>query len=577
MKQTTTSIFLRHALAIMGFLAVNEGAAFGVGSFILPRSQTVNAVRDLVGWQEEIHIPHGCTNYWSLSLTAEYDRLFNTGRVTDYLFGGSMLSIVGSAYPGCQPGCGTALLADYFGLPRDFKSTVLFRPAMAQFMFDFNFYYGMDALCPGLYARLHMPLVYANWDLNLCEAVSVCGTATFPAGYMAATDVARNELPCSFKQAMRGSTTFGDMQQPLAYGKIDDRQTVLHVADLQGVVGYDFLVNKFAHAGFNLRVSAPTGTVNCQEFLFEPVVGNGHHWEIGGGFTGHYEFDCLPCDSGIVALYVDCNVTHLCTATSKRSYDFKHNGPGSRYMLLETLQPASTGLLFADGTPSQFQYAGCLVNGINETTLSSKIRIPVQVDCVLKAAWRWQGFTVDVGYNLWFRSAEKLLCRATLPANRFAFKGDAQVYGFTNPAEQPIALAATQHAARLCGGQAGGNADFTNANADNPVGAFSATLVPLNNLTASDALLIGEPQESVATSRSAVVVSDHDLDDCSGLVPRALSQKGFVHLNYTWKGHDKMAPYLGVGGDVEYAHGSLRNNSALRTWGIWIKGGFSRS
>lgn len=574
MKQ---SVSVGISIGIMSLALIGQVAAFGVGTFILPRSQTTDAARELIGWQREINIPHGCDNYWTVSLTAEYDRLFNANRIADYLLGGPLMSVVGSAYPSCQPGCGTTILADYLGLPRDFKSTVLAHPALAQFLLDFDLYYGMDALCPGLYARLHMPLVYANWYLNLCEAVSVCGTATFPAGYMAATDVARNDLPCSFKQAMRGATTFGDMGNPRVYGNIFDRQTVIHVADLQAVVGYNPVLCQHYHAGFNLRVSAPTGTVNCQEFLFDPVIGNGRHWEIGAGFTGHYDFSTFGCDVASMGVYVDCNVTHLFTTKTKRSYNFKHNGPGSRYMLLEDIRQASTGLFFADGQASEYQYTASLISAINQTTLCSKIRIPVQVDCVIKLEWQWQDLAIDVGYNLWYRSAEKLVCRALFPNNQYALKGDAQLYGFTNPGEQPIALGATQHASTLCGGQSGGNADFTNANADNAVGAFSLGIVPLNNLTAADALLVGVPQQAVATSRPPQLLSDNDIDNNSGLVPRALSHKGFVHASYTWRRDAHITPYLGAGADVEYAHGSLCKNSALRTWGIWIKGGFSRS
>jgi len=569
-------LFLGGTLSFALLTWVNQTIAFGVGTFILPRSQTVNTVRELVGWQYEINIPHNGTDYWTFSMAAEYDRLFNAQRLADYLLNGSTISVIGSAYPSCQPTCGTTVLADYFGLPRDFKSTVLAHPALAQFLIDFDLYYGIDSLVPGLYARLHMPLVYANWDLNLCEAVSVCGTDTFPAGYMAAVDVPRNDLPCSFREAMRGTTTFGDMKEPLAYGKILDRQTDIHIADLQAVVGYNIALADHYHAGFNFRVSAPTGTANCQEFLFEPVIGNGHHWEIGAGFTGHYELPvCM--DGGSLGIYVDSNVTHLCATETKRSYNFIHNGPGSRYMLLEDIRHASSGLFFADGMASSYQYSGLLVNAINRTTLCSTIRIPVQVDCVIKAAWNWSDLSIDLGYNFWYRSAEQLVCRERFPKNQYALKGDAQIYGFTMADEQPIALGATQHAALLCGGQNNGNPSFTNANADNPVTAYSTGIVPLTNLTAADAAMLGLTQDPIATSRPPLLLSDKDIAIHSGLVPRGLSHKGFVHINYAWKNKHIMTPYLGMGAAIEYAHGSLCNNSGLRTWGIWIKGGFSRS
>lgn len=128
MKQSVvgfyTHLFFIRFIAILPLALAGQVAAFGVGTFILPRSQTVNAARELVCWQREINRPHGCTDYWSLSLAGEYDRAFNTGRIADYLLGGPILSVEGSAYGPCQSICGTTILADYVGLPRDFKSRV---------------------------------------------------------------------------------------------------------------------------------------------------------------------------------------------------------------------------------------------------------------------------------------------------------------------------------------------------------------------------------------------------------------------------------------------------------------------
>lgn len=570
----------------LSFLCMyQEVTSLSSGTLVLPRSQTVNAARELVGWQREINVPHSNgkywvphSNYWSFSLAAEYNRSLGMHRVTNYLLGSSNLLVAGSAYQECVPFCGVTLLADYFGLPRDFKSEVKLTPSKIEFLMDFDFYYGLNRVFEGFYFRLHMPIVYTNWNLDLFEQVITCGSSPYPAGYMAAVDVPRSCLPRSFEQAMHGTTTFGDMLEPLAYGKIFNRQVAVHVADFQAVFGYNFILKKNIHTGLNVRVSAPTGTTNCQEFLFQPTIGNGGHWELGGGFTAHYDHPItstrdIPPNLG---LYIDCNITHLFAAKMKRSYNLKQNGPGNRYMLLESLQQTSTGLFFSDASASEYQYRESLVNAINKTTLCSTISMALQVDAVIKAALTWDNVTFDLGYEFWFRSKEKLSCRERFPSNSFAIKGDAQVYGFTTGSEQPIPLAATQYDARLCGGQGSFNETFVNANADNPSQAFSTGAVVLLNLTTADALLLGIAQAPVASSRQSIPLTDDDIDESSGLVPRALSNKIFFHINYTWQHKDVITPYLGFGAEIESAHGSLSSNSGLSGWGAWIKGGFSR-
>ena len=61
----------------------------------------------------------------------------------------------------------------------------------------------------------------------------------------------------------------------------------------------------------------------------------------------------------------------------------------------------------------------------------------------------------DLGYNFWANSKEKLHCRETFVENRYAIKGDAQIYGFTADAgDNPIALNATQSMATILEGKA---------------------------------------------------------------------------------------------------------------------------
>ncbi len=58
------------------------------------------------------------------------------------------------------------------------------------------------------------------------------------------------------------------------------------VSDIQIALGWDFFLSEYGFAGLNIRCAAPAGNRSKSIFLFEPIVGNGHHWELGAGFAG---------------------------------------------------------------------------------------------------------------------------------------------------------------------------------------------------------------------------------------------------------------------------------------------------
>src|SRR5690606_33497044 len=114
-------------------------------------------------------------------------------------------------------------LADYFGLPTDFKSLVRFRPRVNNFIFDAHTFLGLNFITPGLYMRLELPLVYANWDLNMKERIQQKGTNNYVPGYFNATGVDRIVLMPSFSEFIsEGSSPHVDnlIFTPLQYAKM---------------------------------------------------------------------------------------------------------------------------------------------------------------------------------------------------------------------------------------------------------------------------------------------------------------------------------------------------------------------
>lgn len=569
-------------------MILHSATAYGFTTgrtFYSPRSQSVNAARELVGWYWGINRCCVGEDYGSFSGTFEITKSFQSRNIARYFFATDFLTFTGSRVPDRSP---TDILADYFGLPTDFKSNVLVRPYVENVLFDVDWFYGLDAWYKGVYLRVHAPLVHTKWDLNLDECVVFDGTNNYPAGYMASFLIDRCSMASSVTQSMAGNVSFGDYH-PLEYGKVDCAQKLFGLSDIQIAFGWNMVNAEAYHFGINVRTSIPTGTIPKGIFLFEPIIGNGHHWELGIGLSGHaVTWYCN--DEWMMGIYGDLNVTHLFGTHQRRSFDFLRHGSGSRYILLQEMgNPVVDGVTVA-GAPIATQYHGTIFPAINATTLGCDVSIAVQVDLALMLTWQHEYVNFDIGYNLWGRSAEKIQCRECFPNNRFAFKGDAQVYGFVPGSHQFVAINATQSVpaeggvfgrVRIESAQGNGSASqaFANTNADNAGdAAFNGVL--LNQSYAPAGIVNTGLQASDITivqgSNPPELLTNADIDDLSAVSGTAFTNKFFVYAGYTFVDRVRVLPYLGLGGEVELDGASTRlATNSLSQWGIWIKGGVS--
>jgi hypothetical protein len=284
-----------------------------------------------------------------------------------------------------------------------------------------------------------------------------------------------------------------------------------------------------------------------------------------------------------------------------RSFDFKDK-PNSRYMLLETMKTPAVAL-FANETPGAvgggvapaYQYvgvAGGLVHAINKTTFNVTTSFDAQVDLALKLGYQHCGWEFDIGYDLWARTCEKICVRGDgFPANTYALKGDAYIYGYTGIS--PIALSATESLADI------------HAGTNTPIGTTFARVqlqnpgidTPRFAQTTGNVVLTGpglSTLEQTRTSLTPVLLSDADVDYRG--VPRALTNRIFANLSYSWTGCDNWTPFFGIGGSGEFANGCgdrgncgtttgttttvgscdgnrSGNGCALSQWAVWLKTG----
>lgn len=500
-----------------------DGVSLYGRSFFQPRSQSLNTAREIVDWFQYTNKFNVHRFYGTFSITPEYTRSFRSERLAQYFFATDTLRISGSEVENRGD---LDLLADYFGLSPTFESEVRLTPLMQNYLADFSAYFGWESY----YLRIHMPIVRAQTNMYLHERIVNNGTGTdYPPGYMT-----ENAIPAPFTcftNAIRpNNVTFGDVH-PRLFGSFCKQRSRTALSDINMALGWNMINHDYGHFGLNIWGVVPTGTRPHARCLFEPIVGNGRHWALGAGFTGHgliWEKDGTQ-EWNIV---VDAHLQHLFKSRQLRSFDITGNGFASRYILMKQ---------FNDG-----MYTRTTLPAINATTLCADVSINLEIEGAVMFVYTCNTFEFDIGYNGWLRTHEIISCPSPFPANTYGMKGiqDATIGILPSPA--------TQSTATIFG----------------------------NNLA---------DQVIVADNPSPVFVSPTNIFLNSAATPQQMTHKIFWHLSYNVRNRKNICDtnqlakwltgqYIGFGGEVEFEgfipkYDFHPNQIAMSQWGLWIKGG----
>ena len=365
-------------------------------------------------------------------------------------------------------------------------------------------------------------------------------------------------------KALSGKFLFGEMQEPWHYGRFySGTKGRAGVADCDLILGYDFWQSDTYHLGFYGQVVAPTGTKPSARYIFEPIVGNGHHWELGLGISGHlvlWERDT----NHSLAIYLEGNATHLFKNSQHRSFDFCKNGLLSRYMLLKELDDTLVS-------------TGKLINGIDFATRLVNVSIAIKGDISAKLSYRSPCLIFDLGYNFYGQTRESLSCVSN-DSRLVGIKGTEGVCGLGyqvqgtqppltfGPLVAQIPLNSTQSDATIRRGALTDNAQSpaTQSPQDIVVTAFSRQTGSIEGTDVIPAFVSNPP----------VVLSSSDLHLRSGEMPTMVTHKVFGYFGYNFADCDRFYnPYLGIGGELEVDGLVCSERSSLNQWGIWVKGG----
>jgi len=581
----------RYLFIALTLLNINLYAEQHLATFFNPRSISRDAARDLAGWVNYINKNEdGSSVYGALSLTPEWTQTFRNQRITSCLFGDSLiyngscdpyLKIAGSHVADRSP---QDLLADYFYLPPDFESVVAFNPSIDNFIIDLGFYLGLDAWKKGFYFWLHAPFAHSRWDINITENVINPGVEGYSAGYFAPSEIERGTLLEQFTNFTNGKTlpNIDDIAfQELKFAEMSNKRLIkTRVAEIRTALGWNFYAEDDYHAGFNGQVAFPTGLRPKGEFLFEPMVGNGHFWELGFGASAHCTFWRNEDDTKQWLIYGDVNVTHLFTTRQARTFDLKSAGPLSRYMLAMEMKQPATNLLGNGKIPSA-QFNNDYLPVANITTLNVNVDITIQADIVLMLNYTSKNMSYDIGYNYWARTQENITLKTieSFAESTFALKGDARIFGFELSNTTPVALSATESRATIHAGTNTTN-NNTNNTIDFPQLATTNPPLPATPVNLQYAPNNSAPADQIKTSIPPVFMTYNDID-VQGAGSRDSSSKLFGHVSYTSPGNAEWQPYIGIGASVEFDHSPTRNTKnnncssicGASQWAIWMKTG----
>lgn len=475
-------------------------------TFFSQRSQQSATDRYLVGWSPHINICDMDCVYGSVAITPGYSQSFNGHDIaTTLFFNGTNQMLFGA-----NNGTGVDVFGRNFFLNDQFDGTVQADAHVKNFFVDFTLYLGLDEWCPGLYFTIDAPLNWTRWNFQLEEDVAQTGAfiAQYALGNLIDAPSPVNSLITAYNGQVLNTTVFPDLRQTLRYGRVDGHQSKTRIADLELALGYNFWCTDCSQLGLSLRAIFPTGNRPDAVYLFEPVVGNGHHYELGFGINGFYEL----WRSGETSfnIFFDGRLYHMFTTQQRRLFDITANGIGSRNLMLKRFSSSTT-------------YAGEMIFGPNVLARECKVSNDIHADASVMFDAEWCGYGINVGYNFWARTKDKISHIQEIPVNTYAVAGNS-------------------------GGTGSDNANRT--------GSTGTTIK--GNGTDLDPI------------DGNIFITTAGLNIDSAAFPTALSHSFFFHFGYTWW-ECEYSPFLGIGGKVEF---SGRHNNALDQWTIWSKFGF---
>jgi len=494
----------------------------------LPFSQSENRARDYAGVAHFQYLPDEDYSYWHAGLAVEYNENLKRHKLGSYFFPNTNTLTVGP-----NGGTGVDVRNVDIGLSDTFLGTLTIEPRIQNLIIEPAAYVGLDHWLAGAYVWIKFPITHTRWQLDCCETDSFLG-GTFFGQFSEMQNGAFTQVPTTginqIQQAFSGTTTWGNKTIPLQQCRISCcRQSKNGIADIPFHMGWTFLSSNLGYLGIYFRGVVPTGKVHGEmhHTLFAPRVGY-DRWQAGAGFNAALKFDVYKETS--VNLFMDLFVTHIFSKTECRCVDLTANGCLSRYLLMK--QADQNGL-----------YTGTLATFVDVFSVCAKSKFNWNLDGLIFLNFKHKSCGFDVGYEIKARDREKFDC------------------------ECPF---------KLCDPTKEDPCDECCLNEPNSIGTKQYGIKGTSLVEAPGTLISTQSTSTMSTAGptdpTPVFINATNFDSQINLgstaVPRALSNKFWFNINYSWEEYS--APIFAcLGTEVEWGNG----NKAETLWGVWAKTG----
>lgn len=416
-----------------------------------------------------------------------------------------------------------------FTVHGDFRSQISIRPETSQVGVGF---YGRKAFCVneekgrGFFTSLSFAVMRVKNDLNFEEnIINDGGGANYNAvnrqsGYYVASDM-----------------TDALNQDGFEFGRISPfAMTKTGVADIEFKVGYEWIQQEPFHLESYIGMLIPTGNKPDARYMFQPIVGQGHHWGlIYGSSLGIHIWENESANRTLRVEYA-MHSQYLFGNTQCRTFDLDCK-QWSRYLSMYANKDQAV-VASTLPYPLSVNYA---TPGVNLLTLESKVRPGFLFNMTMSGIYDTHNWSLEGGYNLYYRQAEcvKLACPWQ--------EGPAIKMGNITPFGENL-----------------GGSGQTN---------------PIRDITGNYLLETGAyGMNDDGITNTKITLADYnfnlltadDINLNSASSPSVLTFTVYGTVSYNWD--DMEYPtFANFGGSYEFAN----NNAATERWTIWGKLGLS--
>jgi hypothetical protein len=289
---------------------------------------------------------------------------------------------------------------------------ITWRPHSEAYGVRLDYHQKLDKVLKGLFFKITVPIVHVKTSMGWSSTCGTCGssaTRSCTKQRLQSTDafttptIALGGDNKSLGDYLTGcvvNTFTGAKQDPMRKARLHNGDSKTGVADIDIILGYNFLYEPTKHVNFNVGVTIPLDNGPHADYLFEATVGNLGHWAIGFGFDSSF----LVWEDDKMSLDFICafNYRYLLSGTQMRTLGFRYPND------TDFGSDAGKNVLYGHWILSGKKGTNVAMPFANYLTRFLKIVPGSHFDGIIQFAFNYDNFTLDAGYNIFAKQRENV-------------------------------------------------------------------------------------------------------------------------------------------------------------------------